>query len=112
MLTFTALCTVRFPPELFPNVRRIHWTSQEFRWETHLHVYIMLNSPLISLSFDFTDFTEETGGRLDPIPPPPPPPHHHLLLRSAATAAALPPPRPSPHPPSPPSGPSRPPVLP
>ena len=72
--TFTSLCVVRLPFELVPNVRRIRWTTQDFYMQIHFHLFIFLNSPLVSLQLDLRDLGIHQSGRWDPLPSPPPEP--------------------------------------
>ncbi|RDX48585.1 hypothetical protein OH76DRAFT_1483690 [Lentinus brumalis] len=67
MNTFMALCVVRLPRELLPNIRRIRWTTHEYLEDTHVHVYIFQNPPLVSLYMDYSDIKMK-------IAPPPPEP--------------------------------------
>ncbi|RPD57455.1 hypothetical protein L226DRAFT_615116 [Lentinus tigrinus ALCF2SS1-7] len=53
--TFMALCVVRLPRELLPNIRRVRWTTHEFLEDTHIHVFIFQNPPLVSLYMDYSD---------------------------------------------------------
>ena len=68
MMTYTSLCVVRLPCELLPNVRRVRWTTHDFHIETYLHLFMFLNSPLVSLDIDFRDLTPDQRGWWDPLP--------------------------------------------
>ncbi|KAI0800231.1 hypothetical protein C8Q74DRAFT_1191763 [Fomes fomentarius] len=59
LYTLMALCVVRLPFELLPNVRHVRWTTHEFLQGTYSHVYIFLNPPLVSLKLDFTPHPQQ-----------------------------------------------------
>ncbi|KAI0700966.1 hypothetical protein C8T65DRAFT_741864 [Cerioporus squamosus] len=69
--TFMALCVVRLPRELLPNIRRIRWTTHEYLEDTHIHVYIFQNPPLVSLYMDYSDLKMKIAPP-DPEPEPEP----------------------------------------
>ncbi len=69
LYTLMALCVVRLPFELLPNVRHVRWTTHEFLQGTYNHVYIFLNPPLVSLKLDFT-VLQMVLAPPDPVPEP------------------------------------------
>ncbi|KAI0740806.1 hypothetical protein C8Q76DRAFT_608362 [Earliella scabrosa] len=54
MYMLMALCAVRLPYELLPNIKHLRCTTHEYTEDTYIHMYIFLNAPLVSLKLDFS----------------------------------------------------------